>query len=126
MSDTSTASANAPKPAEPATSARNKAFAATLPLSDRQDFTDADRGFIATLPDATLMEKGREVWSQAPYAFLETDEVPDSVNPSLWRQSQLNHRHGLYEVVPGLYQIRGLDLANMTIIEGDTVMAAKF
>jgi alkyl sulfatase BDS1-like metallo-beta-lactamase superfamily hydrolase len=111
---------NAPKPAEPATARSNRAFAATLPLSDRQDFTDADRGFIATLPDATITDKGRAVWSLADYAFLKSDDVPDSVNPSLWRQAQLNYRHGLYEIVPGLYQIRGFDLSNMTIIEGDT------
>ena len=47
-------------------------------------------------------------------------EAPATVNPSLWRQSRLNMHHGLFEVVPGVYQVRGLDIANMTLIEGDT------
>jgi alkyl sulfatase BDS1-like metallo-beta-lactamase superfamily hydrolase len=56
----------------------------------------------------------------ADYGFLADDRAPDTVNPSLWRQSQLNCRHGLYEVVPGIYQIRGFDISNMTLIEGNT------
>ena len=59
------------------------------------------------------------VWSLKDYAFLKAEQAPDTVNPSLWRQSQLNLRNGLFEVVPGLYQIRGFDISNMTIIEGD-------
>lgn len=109
------------KPAEPLVRDFNTRQLSELPFADRQDFTDADRGFIATLPEAEVrMPEGREVWSMRDYAFLKSDEVPDSVNPSLWRQAQLNCRHGLFEVVPGVYQIRGFDLSNMTIIEGDS------
>ena len=60
------------------------------------------------------------VWSLEPYGFLSAEEAPPTVDPSLWRQSRLNMHHGLFEVVPGVYQVRGLDIANMTLIEGDT------
>jgi alkyl sulfatase BDS1-like metallo-beta-lactamase superfamily hydrolase len=60
------------------------------------------------------------VWSLEPYAFLSGAEAPPTVNPSLWRQSRLNMQHGLFEVVPGVYQVRGFDIANMTLIEGDS------
>ena len=59
------------------------------------------------------------VWSLEPYGFLSAEEAPPTVDPSLWRQSRLNMHHGLFEVVPGVYQVRGLDIANMTLIEGD-------
>jgi alkyl sulfatase BDS1-like metallo-beta-lactamase superfamily hydrolase len=111
----------APKAAEPAVKAKNASLLDALPFDDRQDFEDAERGFIATLPDAEVKASdGRVVWSMKEYAFLNSEEVSDTVNPSLWRQAQLNLRHGLYEVVPGVYQIRGFDLSTMTIIEGDT------
>ena len=55
-----------------------------------------------------------------PYDFLKQDRRADSVNPSLWRQAQLNAIHGLFKVTERVYQVRGFDLANMTIIEGDT------
>jgi alkyl sulfatase BDS1-like metallo-beta-lactamase superfamily hydrolase len=107
--------------AEPSVAARNAAVLGELPFADRQDFIDAERGFIASLPDATIRnEAGRVVWSMADYGFLRADNAPDTVNPSLWRQSQLNCRHGLYEVVPGIYQIRGFDISNMTLIESET------
>ncbi len=107
--------------AEPSVAAANAAVLGELPFGNRQDFVDAERGFIASLPDATVKhETGRTVWSMADYAFLKDDHAPDTVNPSLWRQSQLNCRHGLFEVVPGIYQIRGFDISNMTLIEGDT------
>ena len=60
------------------------------------------------------------VWSLEPYGFLAEAEAPPTVDPSLWRQSRLNMNHGLFEVVPGVYQVRGLDIANMTLIEGDS------
>jgi alkyl sulfatase BDS1-like metallo-beta-lactamase superfamily hydrolase len=108
------------KPAEPAVKALNKAVLSKLPFDKQDDFQDAARGFIATLPDALVTgPDGRVVWSQKDYAFLEK-AAPDTVNPSLWRQAQLNHRHGLFKVVEGVYQVRGLDLSNMTILEGDT------
>ncbi len=110
----------APKPAEPAVKAQNHSVLSKLPFANRDDFRDASRGFIATLPDALVTgANGNVVWSQKDYAFLD-NEAPDSVNPSLWRQAQLNHRHGLFKVVDGLYQVRGFDISNMTLLEGDT------
>ena len=109
-----------PKPAEPAVKALNNAFLSKLPFADRADFEDVTHGFVATLPDAPVRgPSGNVVWSQKDFAFLEKD-TPDGVNPSLWRQAQLNHSHGLFKVVDGLYQIRGFDISNMTLIEGDT------
>ena len=111
----------APKPAHPKVAAAHAAVLKALPFHDRQDFEDASRGFIDTYPDATIKApNGRTVWSMAPYEFLRAETAPATVHPSLWRQSQLNLNHGLYEVVPSLYQVRGIDIANMTIVEGKT------
>ena len=110
-----------PKDAEPATRAANEGFAKSLPFSDRADFDDVKRGFIATLPDGVIAGPGgKPAWDTKPYAFLQSDTVPATVNPSLWRQAQLNAVNGLFEVTERVYQVRGLDLANLTIIEGDT------
>jgi alkyl sulfatase BDS1-like metallo-beta-lactamase superfamily hydrolase len=107
--------------AEPATRAANDAFVKALPFSDRADFDDAKRGFIATLPDGAIAGPGgRPAFDTKPYAFLQKDEVPATVNPSLWRQAQLNAVNGLFKVADRVYQVRGLDIANMTIIEGDS------
>jgi alkyl sulfatase BDS1-like metallo-beta-lactamase superfamily hydrolase len=96
----------------------HQAVRMSLPLGDQEDFEDARRGFIAALSPALVSgTAGRVVWDMESYAFL-GGECPDTVNPSLWRQSQLNAIHGLFEVVPGIYQVRGLDLSNMTIVEG--------
>ena len=93
---------------------------ATLPFDDGADFKDAARGFLGTIPDARIVAKdGRVLWDMAAYDFLRAEQVADTVNPSLWRQARLNLHHGLFEVVPGVYQVRGLDIANMTLIEGD-------
>jgi alkyl sulfatase BDS1-like metallo-beta-lactamase superfamily hydrolase len=101
--------------------ARNKAVLDELPFANRDDFADAERGFIATVPDATVLNaSGKPAWSQKQYSFIDDGPAPDSVNPSLWRIAQLNRRHGLFKVVDGVYQIRGLDIANMTIVEGKT------
>jgi alkyl sulfatase BDS1-like metallo-beta-lactamase superfamily hydrolase len=99
-----------PMPAEPSVAAANKAVLSQLPFSDRQDFEDARRGFVAT--SAAGHDPG-------PYKFLEQDPPP-TVNPSLWRQAQLNDINGLFKVTEGVYQIRGFSLANMTIVEGAT------
>jgi alkyl sulfatase BDS1-like metallo-beta-lactamase superfamily hydrolase len=108
------------KDAEPATRAANEAFAKSLPLADRADFDDAQRGFIATLPDGVVMgPTGRPAFDAKRYSFLSKDEVPATVNPSLWRQARLNAFNGLFKVVDRVYQVRGIDIANMTIIEGD-------
>jgi len=100
----------APRAAEPLVSASNRAVRSELPFADRQDFDDARRGFVATVPNAANPQQ---------YQFLEGD-APDTVNPSLWRMAQLNAVHGLFKVVDGLYQVRGFSLANMTIVEGRT------
>ncbi|MFC9673703.1 alkyl/aryl-sulfatase [Streptomyces sp. NPDC056949] len=91
-----------------------------LPFSDTQDFEDATRGLIARrAPNAVPDGNGRVVWDGDTYAFLK-GAAPDTVNPSLWRQSQLVAEQGLFEVVEGIYQVRGFDLSNITFIEGDT------
>jgi len=91
-----------------------------LPFSDTADFDDASRGFLGTLENAAVTNAhGRVVWSLEAYGFLSEEKAPATVNPSLWRQSRLNMQHGLFEVVPGVYQVRGLDIANMTLVEGE-------
>jgi alkyl sulfatase BDS1-like metallo-beta-lactamase superfamily hydrolase len=108
------------KPATPHIEGLNAAALQSLPFSDEQDFTDADRGFLGALvPGAVRAADGRVVWDNDTYAFLQGD-APTTVNPSLWRQSKLVATQGLYEVVEGIYQVRGLDLSNITFVEGDT------
>ncbi len=110
----------APKAATAHTCACHSASCSHLPLGDRADFDDAARGLIASLPDVTIRtEKGQVVWSLGEYAFLSAPEPPDSVNPSLWRQAQLNMNHGLFQVTDRIYQVRGFDISNMTLIEGN-------
>jgi len=99
-----------PKPTEPSVAAANRAVQSQLPFGDRQDFEDAMRGFIATTPDPANPDR---------WAFL-GHEAPPSVNPSLWRQAQLNATNGLFKVTEGLYQVRGFSVSNMTIVEGRT------
>lgn len=109
------------KDAEPASRAVNDAFLKTLPFSDRADFEDAKRGFIATLPDGIIPgPAGKPAFDTKQYDFLKSDQVPATVNPSLWRQAQLNAINGLFKVTERVYQVRGLDIANLTIIEGDS------
>lgn len=103
-----------------AVAAAHASLAAGLPFGDDADFAAADRGFIGTLEDTAVRDaRGEVVWDAAWYDFLE-GEAPTTVNPSLWRQSKLVAKHGLYEVVPGLYQVRGFDLSVISFIEGDT------
>src|SRR5438094_5369519 len=110
-----------PKDAEPPTREANAAVLTTLPFADRQDFEDARRGFVATLPGGVIPGSGATpVWDVRRYEFLDREEAPATVNPSLWRQAQLNAIHGLFRVAERVYQVRGLDIANMTILEGDT------
>src|SRR3982074_805565 len=111
----------APRGPEPATLKANAELTKTLPFANRQDFDDAMRGFIGTTPDALVTGTGpRPGWSMKPYDFLNQNEVADSANPSLWRQAQLNAIHGLFKVTERVYQVRGFDISNMTIIEGDS------
>jgi alkyl sulfatase BDS1-like metallo-beta-lactamase superfamily hydrolase len=110
-----------PKAAAVSVAAQNAAVLDALPFADTADFEDAARGFLGTIDNARVTSaQGRVVWSLEPYGFLSEAEAPATVNPSLWRQSRLNMQHGLFEVVPGVYQVRGLDIANMTLIEGDS------
>ena len=109
------------KDAEPASRAVNDTFLKTLPFNDRADFEDAKRGFIATLPDGIIPGLGdKPAFDTKQYDFLKSDQVPPTVNPSLWRQAQLNAINGLFKVTERVYQVRGLDLANLTIIEGES------
>ena len=111
----------APKASEPSTLQANAEMAKTLPFANRQDFEDAMHGFVGTVPDALVPGSGtRPVWNMKPYDFLKTDAPADTVNPSLWRQAQLNAIHGLFKVTERVYQVRGFDIANMTIVEGDS------
>jgi alkyl sulfatase BDS1-like metallo-beta-lactamase superfamily hydrolase len=110
-----------PKEASASVVAQHAATLKALPFSDTRDFDDAARGFLGTLENARIASpQGRLVWSLEPYGFLSDAEAPATVDPSLWRQSRLNMNHGLFEVVPGVYQVRGLDIANMTLIEGNS------
>lgn len=97
----------------PATIAANKANVKALNFSDMRDFERAEKGFIATF------DEGIPAYDPTAYEFLD-NEAPDSVNPSLWRQSQLLSKHGLFKVSEGIYQVRSFDLSNVTFIEGKT------
>ncbi|MGB5313551.1 MAG: MBL fold metallo-hydrolase, partial [Polyangiales bacterium] len=102
------------------TTSNNAAVAASLPLADQQDFDDARRGLVASDPDLRVMgSAGTPIWDMPAYGFVDGD-APASVNPSLWRQAKLNNIHGLFKVTEGIHQLRGHDLANMTLIDGDT------
>ncbi len=111
------------KDASVATRAANDALAKSLPFEDRRDFEEAGRGLIAPLPDGGVIraKDGTPVWDLSGFSSFikEGADAPATVNPSLWRQSQLVVQGGLYEVVPGLYQVRSADLSNITFAEGD-------
>lgn len=82
------------------------------------DFDNAKRGFLGTAEPCTFKTAaGRTAWDTQEYAFLQSD-CPETVNPKLWRQGQLTYPHGLFEVTKGVYQVRGFDLSNMTLVEG--------
>ncbi len=108
------------KDATEQTIAANDSVYALLDFSDEQELEFAERGLIAA-PDSLEIkdENGKVVWSQDAYAFLAA-EAPDTANPSLWRHTQLNNIYGLFEVMDGIYQVRGYDMTNITFIEGDT------
>ncbi|MGE0066879.1 MAG: alkyl/aryl-sulfatase [Solirubrobacterales bacterium] len=107
------------KAATPVTAARNREVAAALPPDDEQDLADATRGLVAAFEPATVAGPGRHpAWDLESYNFL-AEECPDTANPSLWRQSRLNRIAGLFELAPGFYQLRGFDLSNMHVVEGE-------
>ena len=108
------------KPPSSTIEAAHREHLTSLPFDDTRDFADADRGFIAAkTPCVITAADGRVVWDNDVYDFLHGD-APTSVHPSLWRQSQLVAKQGLYEVVGGIYQVRGFDLSNITFVEGDS------
>lgn len=109
-----------PKPATRHTAAVNGAVRDALPFDDTADFELAERGRIAHHPRRQITGVGGgAVWDLDSWRFLDGD-APDTVNPSLWRQSQLCAIEGLFEVVDGIYQVRGIDLSNVTFVRGDT------
>ncbi len=112
--------AQAADPASAVTVETQKAFAASLPADDRQDFEFADRGFVATRADPLIKrEDGQVAWNLAAYDFLK-GPTPATVNSSLWRQALLLSRHGLYKVSDRVWQVRGFDISNVTFVQGDT------
>lgn len=111
------------KPATEYTKAANTAVLETLPFDDKTEFEDAMRGFLKK-PEKLVIKsaEGKILWDLESYKkFISTEyPAPDTVNPSLWRNTQLNMLYGLFEVVDGIYQVRGYDLSNITFIRGDT------
>jgi len=100
--------------------AANQDVAHYLDFDDRRDFEWADKGFIATFDETKITtEEGLPAYDFGAYEFLKND-APATANPSLWRQSQLVAKHGLYKVTDDIYQVRSFDLANVTFIKGDT------
>jgi alkyl sulfatase BDS1-like metallo-beta-lactamase superfamily hydrolase len=110
------------KPPSQFTIALQQGLRATLPFADQRDFEEAKQGFIAAPAYKQIKaEAGHVAWDMASYEFLLKDQDFASIHPSLQRQAVLNMAYGLYEVVPGkIYQVRGFDLANFTLIQGDT------
>jgi alkyl sulfatase BDS1-like metallo-beta-lactamase superfamily hydrolase len=113
--------ADTPKPATEATKAANAAVLKELPFKDKQAFEDSQKGFIAPLENNGVVknEKGDVIYDLSKFDFLKGDKpAPDTVNPSLWRQAQImQHYTGLFKVTEGIYQVRGLDISNITFIE---------
>lgn len=111
---------DAARDAEPATRAANAALAAQLPFDDRRDFEAAQRGLIAPVPEGLVQTSGGTVlWNLGEYAFIDGELAPATVNPSLWRMARLNMANGLFKVAERVYQLRGFDISNMTVLEGD-------
>ncbi len=112
-----------PGDACPHTKRLNAQAAEQLPFGDTDDFADAQRGFIAPLPNNGVIQDddGTVSWDPSPFSFITPGAPsPDSVHPSLWRQSQLLLKAGLFAVTDRIYQVRSADLSNITFIEGDT------
>lgn len=100
----------------------NEALLEKRPFHNTQDFTNARKGLIASDNSLIIQRlQGGIVWNMPEYDFIDEngENAPSSVNPSLWRQAALNNIHGLFKVTDGIYQLRGYDLANMSIIESD-------
>ncbi|MBH3382542.1 MBL fold metallo-hydrolase [Pseudomonas juntendi] len=113
-----TLAAEPAKQASEFTRQSNQQWLQRLPFDDRSDFDNARRGLLEAVDQPVVNAAGKTVWDLQRYAFL-AGHAPATVNPSLWRMAQLNTLAGLYKVREGIYQVRGLDLANMTLIEGE-------
>lgn len=100
----------------------NSALYTMLDFSDTREAENALQGLIDAPETLTLTDSnGKVVWSQDAYSFLNHyEKAPDSVNPSLWENTKNNHAYGLFEVCKGIYQVRGYDMANLTVVEGET------
>jgi alkyl sulfatase BDS1-like metallo-beta-lactamase superfamily hydrolase len=105
--------------ATPTVLAANAAVAKAADLSDPASFADARRGFIAAPKGQVRDAEGVVVWDYDAFAFVK-GAAPATVNPSLWRQALLNNQIGLFKVSERIWQLRGFDLANITLIEGKT------
>lgn len=111
------------KPATAATKAANAAVLRELPFNDKSTFEDAQRGLIARPDTLTIKDaKGKVVWDLEAYKkFIGPDKnAPDTVNPSLYRNAQLNMQYGLFKVTDRIYQVRGFDLSNISFVQGNT------
>ena len=98
----------------------NEQVYALLDFEDERELENAQKGLIAAPESLQIVtEDGKVAWSQDAYSFLEKD-APDTANPSLWRNARLNHICGLFEVMDGIYQVRGYDMSNITFIKGNT------
>src|SRR3954470_8386980 len=112
---------DAARDAEAATRAANAALAATLPFADKDDFDAAQRGRVAPVPDGVVLtDSGTVLWNLGEYAFVDGELAPATVNPSLWRMERLNMANGLFKVAERVWQLRGFDISNMTVLEGDS------
>lgn len=109
------------KDASSLTEAANVVWYDKLDFEDRSEYENATRNLIAA-PDALEIcdDAGRVIWSQKAYTFVEGADAPASANPSLWENTRNNHVYGLFKVIDGIYQVRGYDMANLTLIEGQT------
>ncbi|MBQ7850799.1 MAG: MBL fold metallo-hydrolase [Clostridia bacterium] len=110
------------KPAAGYTAQVNSAVYSMLDFADTSEYDNAVRGLIDAPEVLELTDaEGNVIWSQTAYSFLDDyGQAPDTVNPSLWENTRNNHAYGLFEVCPGIYQVRGYDMANLTVIKGDT------
>ena len=116
-----TALTDAVKTATEFTRASNAAVYQHLDFSDERERACAERGFVAAPAELEILsDAGTIAWSQARYDFVRDADAPDTANPSLWRNTQLNAIYGLFEVTEGIYQVRGYDVANVTFVRGQT------
>jgi alkyl sulfatase BDS1-like metallo-beta-lactamase superfamily hydrolase len=91
----------------------------SLPFGDKRDFEEQQKGFIAPMKDLKIMDDdGGVVWNMEQFQFIDQQEEFDSIHPSMHRIAKLNMNYGLYEVIPGIYQVRGIDLAQTTFVRG--------